>query len=125
MRARQSATTASQVTSPDDVARTISVAVSSFSADVPAGRGLACVAVLMTRSIPGASGAGAGDPAEYRAGGEPRSARIVEIEQSAHEFAGGVEATDRLVVGIEHLAVGVDAHAAERERYAAGDGVAF
>ncbi len=58
--------------------------------------------------------------AEDGARDEARSARIVEIEEAADQLAGRVETADRLVIGVEHLAVGVDAQAAEREGDAAG-----
>src|SRR5262245_5650493 len=68
---------------------------------------------------------GARDAAEHRARGQAGAAGIVEIEQSPDQFAGGIEAADRLVVGIEHLGVGGDAHAAKGEGEAAGHRVAF
>src|SRR3989442_9249349 len=68
---------------------------------------------------------GARDAAEHRARGQAGAAGIVEIEQSPDQFAGGIEAADRLVVGIEHFGVGGDAHAAEGEGEAAGHRVAF
>src|SRR5262245_65516082 len=70
-------------------------------------------------------GRGACDAAEHRARGQAGAAGIVEIEQSSDQFAGGIEAADRLVVGIEHFGVGGDAHAAEGEGKAAGHRVAF
>src|SRR5262249_19653 len=48
-----------------------------------------------------------------------------EVKEAAHQFTGGIEAADRLVVGIEHLGVGGDTHAAEGKGEAAGDRVAF
>src|SRR5262249_33985049 len=72
-----------------------------------------------------ARGRGARDAAEHRTGGQAGPTGIVEVKQSADQFAGAVEAADRLVVGIEHLGVGGDAHAAEGEGEAAGDRVAF
>src|SRR5262245_14432893 len=72
-----------------------------------------------------ARGRGARDAAEHRARGQAGAAGIVEIEQSPDQFAGGIEAADRLVVGIEHLGVGGDAHAAEGEGEAAGHRVAL
>src|SRR5262245_44801866 len=72
-----------------------------------------------------ARGRGARDAAEHRTRGQAGTAGIVEVKQSAHQFAGGIEAADRLVVGIEHLGIGGDAHAAEGKGEAAGDRVAF
>src|SRR5687767_10952715 len=67
--------------------------------------------------------AGACDLAEHRAVGESRAAGIVEPEDPAHQLARGVQALDRLAVGIDHLRVRVDLQAAEAERDAAGDSV--
>ena len=91
-----------------------------------AARALVCVEPVMAspQFLP-ARGGRAGDLAEHRARGEPRAAGIVEIEQPADQLARRIEPADRLVVGIEHLAVGVDAHAAEREGDAARDRIAF
>src|SRR5262249_37432061 len=72
-----------------------------------------------------ARGRSARDAAEHRARGQAGAAGIVEIEQSPDQFAGGIEAADRLVVGIEHFGVGGDAHAAEGEGEAAGHRVAL
>src|SRR5260370_2726311 len=80
----------------------------------------------MERSILArARGRAARDAAEHRAGGQPGPTGIVEVKQSAHQFTGGIETADRLVVGIEHFGVGGDAHTAEGEGEAAGHGVAF
>src|ERR1700757_4493819 len=72
-----------------------------------------------------ARGRGARDAAEHRARGQAGAAGIVEIEQSPDQFAGGIEAADWLVVGIEYFGVGGDAHTAEGKGEAAGDRVAF
>src|ERR1700757_2444079 len=72
-----------------------------------------------------ARGRGARDAAEHRARGQAGAAGIVEIEQSPDQFAGGIEAADRLVVGIEYFGVGGDAHTAEGKGEAAGDRVAL
>ncbi len=66
-----------------------------------------------------------GDLAEHGARHQARAARIIEVEQAADQFARRIKAADRLIVGIEHLAVGIDAQAAERKRDAAGDRVAL
>jgi hypothetical protein len=47
----------------------------------------------------GAAGPVPGDAAEHRARHQPGAARIIEIEKTAHEFAGRIEAADRIVVG--------------------------
>src|SRR5829696_1148404 len=65
------------------------------------------------------------DLAEHRTVGEPRAAGVVEPENSTHQLARGVEALDRLAVGVDHLRVGVDLQAAEAERDATGDSVGF
>src|SRR5262244_3676229 len=70
-------------------------------------------------------GRGACDAAEHRARGQAGAAGIVEIEQPPDQFAGGIKAADRLVVGIEHFGVGGDAHAAEGEGKSAGHRVAL
>src|SRR5215813_9831096 len=72
-----------------------------------------------------ARGRRARDAAEHRTGGQAGPTGIVEVKQSAHQFTGGIEAADRLVVGIEHFGVGGDAHAAEGEGEAAGHRVAL
>src|SRR6516165_688918 len=72
---------------------------------------------------PCCSGAGPGDLAENRAGYKAGTARVIEIEQPADQFAGGVEAGYRLLRGVEYSPVGVDAQAAKREGDAAGRAV--
>src|SRR5216684_4103573 len=80
----------------------------------------------MMRSIPaGARRRGPGDLAEHRARGEAGAAGIIEIEQAADQLARRIEPADRLVVGVEHLAVVVDAQAPEREGNAAGHRIAL
>src|ERR1700682_6533588 len=116
IRATQSRVTASHVASPRAIFCTISAAPSSLSGPEI----LASISVLA-----GAAGRGAGDLAEHRAGHQARAARIVEVEQAADQFARGVEAADRLIIGVEHLAVGINAQAAEGEGDAASHGVAF
>src|ERR1700716_2663035 len=127
MRSRQSGTTASQVVPPAAMARTISVAVSVLYARVPVARAVPDIeAFTETASILACTRSRRPrDAAEHRARREAGPAGVVEIEQSADQFAGRIEAADRLVVGIEHFAVGGDAHAAEGEGQSAGDGVAF
>src|SRR5689334_17678750 len=86
-------------------------------------RGIASIVQTTTRSRPLASniapdlpsGGSAGDLAEHRARHEARAARIIEIEQPADQFAGRIQAGDRLLRDVEHAAVGVDPQAAERE----------
>src|SRR5437879_13881120 len=63
------------------------------------------------------------DAAEYRAIGEAGSARVVEVEDSTHQFSRGIEAGDRIAVGRHHLRFGVDAQPAEGEGDPAGDRV--
>src|SRR5580704_15319041 len=116
IRATQSRVTASHVASPRAIFCTISAAPSWLSEPET----LASISVLT-----GTAGRGAGDLAEHRAGHQAGAARIVEVEQAADQFARGIEAADRLVVGIEHFAVGIDAQAAEGEGNAASHGVAF
>src|SRR5687768_18581023 len=60
--------------------------------------------------------AGTCDLAEHRAVGEARAAGIVEPENPAHQLTRGVQALDRLSVGVHHLRVRVDLQAAEAER---------
>jgi hypothetical protein len=60
------------------------------------------------------------DAAEYRTSHQARSAPIIEIEQTADQLAGRVEAADRPVVGVEHFTVSGYAQAPEREGDAAG-----
>src|SRR6202051_4582749 len=115
IRAIQSRVTASHVASPRSIFWAISATPSSLSEPET----LASISVLA-----GAAGRGAGNLAEHRAGHQSGAARIVEIEQAADQFARGIEAADRLIVGVEHFAVGVDAQAAERECHAAGHRVA-
>src|SRR5262245_43006091 len=62
-------------------------------------------AIVSIRLCP--AGRGAGDLAEHRTCAQTRAARIVEVEQTTDQLARGIEPTDRLVVGVEHLAVGV------------------
>src|ERR1700684_4390739 len=116
IRATQSRVTASHVASPRAIFCTISAAPSWLSGPET----LASISVLA-----GAAGRGAGDLAEHRAGHQAGAARIVEVEQAADQFARGIEAADRLIVGVEHFAVGVDARAAEGEGHAAGHGIAL
>src|SRR3984957_12087056 len=116
IRATQSRVTASHVASPRAIFCTISAAPSWLSWPET----LASISVLA-----GAAGRGAGDLPEHRAGHQARAARIVEIEQAADQFARGIEAADRLIVGVEHFAVGVDAQAAEGKCHAASHGVAL
>src|SRR5258708_31553283 len=116
IRATQSRVTASHLASPRAILCTISLAPSWLSEPET----LASISVLA-----GAAGRSAGDLAEHRAGHQARAARIVEVEQAADQFAGGIEAADRLGVGVEHFAVGVDAKPAEGEGDAPGHGGAF
>src|ERR1700676_3572937 len=116
IRATQSRVTASHVVSPRAIFCTISAAPSWLSEPET----LAAISILA-----GAARRGAGDLAEHRAGHQAGAARIVEIEQAADQFARGIEAADRLIVGVEHFAVGVDAKSAEGEVDPAGDGIAF
>src|SRR5690242_13135659 len=116
MRATQSRTTASHVASPAATVSTISVADSVLS-----GR-LSLTSIFRScrgSILAGPARRGAGDLAEHRAGHQAGAARIVEVEQAADQFARRIKAADRLVVGVEHFAVGVDAQAAEREGDAA------
>src|SRR5437867_2943835 len=66
-----------------------------------------------------------GDASEHRAVGEAGSARIVEVEDSADQFTGRVQARYRISVGGYHLRAGVDAQPAEGEGDPAGDGIGF
>src|SRR5262249_30071767 len=70
--------------------------------------------------LPRAAGPVPGDAAEHRACHQSGPARIIEVEQAADQLAGRIETADRLIVGIEDLAVGGDAQAPEGEGDAAG-----
>src|SRR5215472_10099403 len=117
MRSMQSRVTASHVISPAAILATISVAVNSLS------RRPTFTSIAWRSVLAGAPGRGTGDLAEHGARYESRAAGIIEIEQAADQFAGGIEAADRLIVGVEHFAIGVDTQAAEGEGDAAGHGV--
>src|SRR5688572_5351346 len=65
------------------------------------------------------------DLAEHRAGDETRPARIVEVEDAADHLAGRVQARDPAGAQVLHVAIGSDAHAAERECDAASDRVSL
>src|SRR5579859_8296534 len=116
MRATQSRATASHVVSPAAIFSAISTADNSLS-----GRLSLTSMSVLTR----AHRRGTGDLAEHRAGHQAGAARIVEVEQAADQFARRIEAADRLLVGVEHFAVGVDTQAAKREGDAAGHRVAL
>ena len=62
----------------------------------------------------------AGDPPEHRAGHQAGAARIVEVEQAAHQLARRVQAGNRMAVGIDDAALGIDLEPAEREGHPAG-----
>src|SRR5262245_37694705 len=64
-------------------------------------------------------GAASGEMAEHHVAGLPGAGRVVVEEQSDHG-AGGVEALDRLVAGVDHARLRVDLDAAEAEGDAAG-----
>src|SRR5712692_3263456 len=64
-----------------------------------------------------------GDASEYRAVGEAGPPRVVEVENPADQFAGRVQARNRLAIGRHHLRAGIDAQPAEGEGDPAGDGV--
>src|SRR3954463_11135881 len=69
-----------------------------------------------------ARGRPAGQPAEYRTRSQSRSARIVDAEDAADHFAGGIEPRNRLKIEIDHLRRRrLDAQAAEGEGDAAAD----
>src|SRR4029077_11971989 len=82
--------------------------------------GQARSAMTIRLVLPRASRRGAGDLAEDGPGDEAGAARIVEIENAADQLAGRIEPADRLVVRVQHLGIGIDAQAAEREGDAAG-----
>src|SRR5262249_15061310 len=132
MCSKHASMTDSQFTSPLAIAETISVAVSRLRVAAPRGRGLTATELLMASSrclirfrLSGARGRYTGNAAEHRSGSEPRAAGIIEIEQTAHQFAGGIESADRLIVGVEHFRVGGDAQAAKGESHAAGHRISF
>src|SRR5690606_28161755 len=80
-------------------------------------------ALLLRSESPGVP---AGELAEYGPGREPGAARIVVIEDPAHELAGGIESLDavaRLVLDLSALRI--DLEAAEAEGDAAGDRIGF
>src|SRR5262249_38135640 len=118
IRARQSRVTASHVVSPASIFDTISVALNWLRPD-------ASFASMSRSVLAGAAGAGSGNLAEYGAGHQAGTAGIVEVEQAADHFAGRVKSADRLIVGVEHFGIGIDAQTAECERDSAGDGIAF
>ena len=89
--ATQSRVTASHVTSPCAIFCTISAAPSWLSEPET----LASI-VSSCR----AAGRGAGDLAEYRAVDQAGAARIVEVEQATDQSPAGIEAADRLIVGV-------------------------
>src|SRR5439155_9742560 len=68
-------------------------------------------------------GRGTGDLAEHRAGYQPRAAGVVVIEQPADQLPGRIQTGNRLLRGVEHPPVGVDAHPAKGEGDAAGRAV--
>lgn len=57
---------------------------------------------------------------EHGSGGEAAAARIVLVEESAHELAGNGRARYQDLVRVEHAGLAVHAQAAERERYPTG-----
>ena len=61
------------------------------------------------------SGAGPGDLAKDRAGDEPRAAGELVGGLFYFNYPGGIEAGNRLLRGVEHVSVGVDAQAAKGE----------
>src|SRR5688572_23906135 len=73
------------------------------------------------RRLAALRGAGAGEAAEYGARHEAGAAEVVLVEDAADDLAGGIKPRDGAVARILHLAIAVDAQAAEREGDAAGD----
>src|SRR5262249_36019743 len=67
----------------------------------------------------------AGDASEHRTGHQPGAAGIVEVEQSAHQLTGRIEAGNGRAVRVDHLRAGRDAQASEREGDAARHRVSF
>src|SRR5690242_18513530 len=119
IRAMQSRTTASQVISPAAILATISPAPNSLPLRA------SFTSMVRCSVLAGTAGGGAGNLAEHGAGHQPGAAGIIEIEQAADQFAGGIKPADRLIIGVKHFGVGIDAQAAEGEGDAAGHGVAF
>jgi len=66
-------------------------------------RGTGIAATAMSGSVPG--GLRAGETAEHRAGGEPGSARVVEVEQPADKLTAGEQARDRMPSSASTFAV--------------------
>src|SRR5262245_20925813 len=89
MRSMQSRVTASHVISPAAILATISVAINSLS------RRPTFTSIAWRSVLAGAPGRGTGDLAKHGARYESRAAGIIEIEQAADQFAGGIEAADR------------------------------
>src|SRR5438552_13994673 len=82
-----------------------------------------CDSLRLTLRFRGLCRVRPGDAAEYGAVGEAGSARVIEVEDSTHQFSRGIEARDRFSVGRHHLRFGVDAQPAEGEGDPAGDRV--
>src|SRR6266702_6706791 len=82
----------------------------------------ACDSLRLTFRSRGLCRVRPGDASEHRAVGEAGSARIVQVEDSADQFAGRVQARYRISVGGYHLRAGVDAQPAEGGGDPAGDG---
>src|SRR3954468_11954418 len=119
MRSRQARTRASEVVSPDAMRRAASAAEKVLR---PLVASAMRAPVASASGEGGAAGRAAGDAPEHRARGQAGAARIVEIEDAADQLAGGVEARDRLVIHVHHLALIGDAQATEGEGDAAGHG---
>src|SRR5215468_11730155 len=66
------------------------------------------------------TGSGARDLAENRPSHQASAARIIEIEQSADQFAGSVKPSDGLAIGIDHATRRIDFQPPKGERNAAG-----
>src|SRR5205085_7779754 len=65
------------------------------------------------------------DPSENRTGHQAGAARIIEIEQSADQFAGGEQARDRHIFNVEYMPRWINLQTTKGESNAAADRVAF
>src|SRR5262249_30643545 len=96
----------------------LSTAVAATARDRRPGR------AWRLRHLPGAlPGAAAGDTAEHRSVHEPSAARIIEVEEPAHELAGRKQAGYGRSVGVDDARARVDLKPAEGEGQPAGHGV--
>src|SRR5262245_6902509 len=65
------------------------------------------------------------DPPEHSPRHQSRTARIVEVEEPANEFARSVEARDRRILDVEHMRRRIDLQPAKRKRNPASNRIGF